>query len=165
MFNKTATRLPEAMWVSFEPSPATPTHPTPSDPPGVWTMDKIGTSVSPTAVIAGGSQYQHSVWKGLSFTSSTATEATAVFESLDAGKLPCVPHVCLWWPSRCMMRVRTAVCVGDSGVVSPITDDFPHGNALPYPLTPLSEMPTGFAWNLHNNLWYGGAGSACDVLL
>ena len=41
----------------------------------------------------------------------------------------------------------------DAPVVMPMTSSFPWGNPLPYPLTPLVDMPVGMSFNLYNNLW------------
>ena len=41
----------------------------------------------------------------------------------------------------------------DVPVVMPMTAQFPYGNPLPYPLTPLTATPSGMSYNLYNNLW------------
>jgi len=51
MFNKTSTRLPEAMFVTFNPS-----SPHKS---GEWTMSKLGDDISVTDVVDGGSKHLH----------------------------------------------------------------------------------------------------------
>ncbi|DBA83693.1 TPA: hypothetical protein ACH3X1_006235 [Trebouxia sp. C0004] len=52
--NKTATRLPEAMWVQFAPSSAV------ADPHS-WQMYKLGRPISPLEVVYNGSQSMHAV--------------------------------------------------------------------------------------------------------
>jgi hypothetical protein len=53
---KDANRLPEAMWLTFQPDVAKRAR---------WTMDKAGQSVSPLDVVRGGSRTQHAVTKGV----------------------------------------------------------------------------------------------------
>ena len=57
-FDKRATRLPEALWLSFNPKAA--------DPKG-WTMDKSGEQVSPLDVVFGGNRSLHAVTTGFSY--------------------------------------------------------------------------------------------------
>jgi hypothetical protein len=73
--NKTATRLPEAAWVSFTPAGA-------GGAGSSWSMDKLGEAVSPLDVADGASKGLHAVLSGVNFTSSTGTKA--FFESLDS---------------------------------------------------------------------------------
>ena len=53
--NKTATRLPEAMWLSFEPDPQEAVD------PGSWEMSKLGQWISPLEVAVNGSRSMHGV--------------------------------------------------------------------------------------------------------
>ncbi len=55
-FRKPATRMPEALWLTFNPRVA--------DPRG-WTMDKSGETISPLDVVAAGSRHLHAVYYGL----------------------------------------------------------------------------------------------------
>jgi len=57
-FQKRATRLPEAMWLTFNPDVP--------DRNG-WMMDKSGEPVSPFDVVAGGSRHLHAVSTGFSY--------------------------------------------------------------------------------------------------
>jgi hypothetical protein len=57
-FNKPASRLPEAVWFSFQP---------PISTDGRLTMDKMGQAVSPLAVVKGGNRNMHGVIKGVSY--------------------------------------------------------------------------------------------------
>ncbi|EIE25882.1 hypothetical protein COCSUDRAFT_46416 [Coccomyxa subellipsoidea C-169] len=52
--NKTATRLPEALWVRFTPDPQV------ADP-DTWGMSKLGSLVSPTDIVRNGSHSMHGV--------------------------------------------------------------------------------------------------------
>lgn len=60
-FDKTSTRLPEALMFAFNPVPSPDCH---------WYMSKIGQLVDPYNVIQNGSQYQHGEYSFLSFKSS-----------------------------------------------------------------------------------------------
>jgi hypothetical protein len=57
-FDKLATRMPEALWLTF--------NPVITDPSG-WTMDKSGQRVSPFDVVAAGSRHLHAVTKGFGY--------------------------------------------------------------------------------------------------
>ncbi len=57
-FQKPATRMPEALWLSFNPKVP--------DQQG-WIMDKSGEQVSPFDVVAGGSRHLHAVSTGFSY--------------------------------------------------------------------------------------------------
>ncbi|CAL5218578.1 g272 [Coccomyxa viridis] len=52
--NKTATRLPEALWAQFKPDAAVVD-------PDSWTMSKMGSPISPLNVVLNGSQSLHAV--------------------------------------------------------------------------------------------------------
>lgn len=71
-FRKPATRLPEALWLSF--------HPLAPDPRG-WTLDKSGGSVSPLDVVQSGNRHLHAVAKGFSYADS---QGRLSVETLDA---------------------------------------------------------------------------------
>jgi hypothetical protein len=71
-FEKPATRLPEALWLTF--------HPVVSDPKG-WMLEKSGESVSPLDVVQSGNRHMHALSKGFSYKD----ESGAFFvETLDA---------------------------------------------------------------------------------
>ncbi|MGD0001827.1 MAG: hypothetical protein ABSE21_17150 [Bryobacteraceae bacterium] len=71
-FGKAATRMPEALWLTFQP-PA-------SDPHG-WLLDKSGSLVSPFDVVSGGSRAMHAVLGGLHYK---GPEGTLRIETLDS---------------------------------------------------------------------------------
>ena len=71
-FDKPATRMPEALWLTFNPRV--------SDPQG-WTMDKSGEQVSPFDVAVGGSRHLHAVSTGFAYQDH---EHSFKVESLDA---------------------------------------------------------------------------------
>jgi hypothetical protein len=71
-FGKTATRMPEALWMSF--------HPLTSDPRG-WQLGKSGSSVSPFEVVPGGNRSMHAVLGGVHYR---GPEGTLGIETLDA---------------------------------------------------------------------------------
>ncbi len=57
-FRKPATRMPEALWFTFNPNVA--------DPRG-WTMDKSGETISPLDVVVAGSRHLHAVTTGFGY--------------------------------------------------------------------------------------------------
>jgi hypothetical protein len=71
-FQKRATRMPESMWLTFNPNVP--------DQHG-WTMDKSGEQVSPFDVVAGGSRHLHAVSTGFSYRDSGRAFAV---ECIDA---------------------------------------------------------------------------------
>ncbi len=71
-FNKAATRMPEAMWLSF--------HPIAPDPHG-WLLEKSGQQVSPTDVIVGGNRHMHALSKGFGYQDESGSLSV---ETLDA---------------------------------------------------------------------------------
>jgi len=71
-FGKAANRMPEALWLSFQPLT--------SDPRG-WLLDKAGSSVSPLDVVTGGNRAMHAVLGGLHYK---GPEGTLGIETLDA---------------------------------------------------------------------------------
>jgi hypothetical protein len=71
-FQKPATRLPEALWLSF--------HPMAADSNG-WTLEKSGQPVSPLEVVISGNRHMHALSKGFGYKD----ESGAFFvETLDA---------------------------------------------------------------------------------
>ena len=71
-FDKRATRLPEALWLTFNPKVG--------DPKG-WTMDKSGEQVSPLDVVTGGNRSLHAVNTGFGYKDSGGAFAV---ECVDA---------------------------------------------------------------------------------
>jgi len=71
-FDKFATRMPEALWLTF--------NPVVTDPSG-WTMDKSGQTVSPFDVVAAGSRHLHAVTKGFGYKDARGSFEV---ETLDA---------------------------------------------------------------------------------
>jgi Domain of unknown function (DUF5054) len=71
-FQKPATRLPEALWLSF--------HPIASDPAG-WTLEKSGQSISPTDVVVSGNRHMHALSKGFGYKDDGGA---FLVETLDA---------------------------------------------------------------------------------
>ena len=57
-FDKPATRLPEALWLSF--------HPIAPDPAG-WVLEKSGERVSPLDVVASGNRHMHALGRGFGY--------------------------------------------------------------------------------------------------
>ena len=57
-FGKTANRLPEALWLTFQPIAP--------DPRG-WQLDKAGSPISPFDVVTGGNRNMHAVLSGLRY--------------------------------------------------------------------------------------------------
>jgi hypothetical protein len=71
-FQKSATRLPEALWLSFQP--ITP------DAQG-WELEKSGELVSPYDVVVSGNRHMHALSKGFSYKDGNGE---FVVETLDA---------------------------------------------------------------------------------
>jgi len=71
-FQKPATRLPEALWLSFQPATA--------DAKG-WTLEKSGELVSPYDVVRSGNRHLHALSKGLTYKDR---EGEFVLETWDA---------------------------------------------------------------------------------
>jgi len=57
-FRKPATRMPEALWLTFNPI---------AEVPGGWTLDKSGQAVKPFDVVASGNRQMHAVSKGFEY--------------------------------------------------------------------------------------------------
>jgi hypothetical protein len=71
-FQKPATRLPEALWLSFQPIAP--------DPLG-WVLEKSGRTVSPLDVIPSGNRHMHALSKGFGYKDDGLT---FFVETLDA---------------------------------------------------------------------------------
>jgi hypothetical protein len=71
-FEKPATRLPEALWLSFRPIA--------SDLAG-WTLEKTDESVSPMDIVKSGNRHMHAVSKGFGYKDCSGT---LFVETLDA---------------------------------------------------------------------------------
>ena len=71
-FDKPATRLPEALWLSF--------HPVVSSQRG-WFLRKVGERISPFDVLPGGGRHMHSVSSGFGYD---GPEGSFFVETLDA---------------------------------------------------------------------------------
>ncbi len=71
-FDKPATRMPEALWLSFSPI---------VDDPSKWLFDKSGERIAPLSVASGGSRHLHAVSTGVSHSANGHTFA---LEALDA---------------------------------------------------------------------------------
>jgi hypothetical protein len=78
-FNKTATRLGEAHFFSFLPTPS------PTQPQRRWFMDKIGTWIDPLDTVQQGSVHQHGVRNGVAyFDPANPTTSYFAIDTLDA---------------------------------------------------------------------------------
>ena len=71
-FQKPATRLPEALWLTF--------HPIVSDAKG-WILEKSGESVSPLDVVQSGNRHMHALSKGFGYKDDGGS---LLVETLDA---------------------------------------------------------------------------------
>ena len=76
LYNKTSTRLPEAMFVAFDPTDAS----TPSatgegaNNRSLWEMDVLGTWISPTDVADGAAKGLHAIETGVRFSPGSESE-------------------------------------------------------------------------------------------
>jgi hypothetical protein len=71
-FGKAPNRMPEAMWLTFQPNAAEARN---------WMLDKVDSPVSPFDVVRGGNRHMHSLGRGLSYTD---TKGSLSIETLDA---------------------------------------------------------------------------------
>ena len=69
---KPATRLPEALWLSFQPI---------APDPGGWSLEKSGEPVSPFDVVESGNRHMHALSKGFAYKDGGETFSV---ETLDA---------------------------------------------------------------------------------
>jgi len=77
LFNKTATRLGEAHFMSFRPLPQAGDY--------TWLMDKLGSWVDPLSVVANGGLHQHGVRDGVAYMSAAQPEGKFLaLDTLDA---------------------------------------------------------------------------------
>lgn len=77
VFNKTSTRLPEAMFFEFTPVPQ-------SAGSYRWAMDKLGGWVDPQSVVNNGAQHQHGIRTGVIYSPASAASGQALMiTSLD----------------------------------------------------------------------------------
>ena len=130
--NKTATRLPESMWLSFSPSLAGIAS---TQSSGGWEMDVMGHKVLPEEVVEGGTLYKHAVGTGVTLRLVTGSDGgTDAAHEVDG--LSVAPA---------LFRVETL----DSPLVSP--GDTNH--MLRYNAERLDSLHGGMHFNLHNNLW------------
>ncbi len=71
-FGKPATRMPEALWLTFNPI---------VEDPKQWSLDKSGEAISPFDVVASGNRHMHGLQRGFTYTGS---EGSFAVETLDA---------------------------------------------------------------------------------
>ena len=57
-FQKPATRLPEALWLTFNPV---------AEDPNGWTLEKSGERISPFDVVASGNRQMHALSRGFEY--------------------------------------------------------------------------------------------------
>ena len=75
--NKTATRMAEASFMSFAPAlEATPSN-------ASYSMDILGSRVSPLEVVDMGTQHLHAVWDGVGYDNRAAGGAFVWIQALD----------------------------------------------------------------------------------
>ena len=80
VFEKTPTRLPEAMFFRFVPMSA------------AWKMDKLDRPIDPSVVIAGGNQHMHAVSSFVSCSNATGSFSLKI-QQIDS------PLVCFGRPT------------------------------------------------------------------
>lgn len=74
-FQKPATRLPEALWLTFNPLDAVAEG---------WTLDKSGQAISPFDVVAGGNRRMHAVSEGFRYRDNAGAGHAFEVQTLDA---------------------------------------------------------------------------------
>ncbi|HSH95247.1 MAG TPA: DUF5054 domain-containing protein [Roseimicrobium sp.] len=72
-FDKTATRVPEAMWMSFRPWQAKRSN---------WSLHKLGSTIDPLDVVPQGNRSLHGTWDGMTYCGGGRSLR---LNSLDAG--------------------------------------------------------------------------------
>ena len=133
IFNKTATRLPEAMWVSFNPGQPRADGGDTSGYSQNWKMNKLGEWVDPLYIVNNGSLHLHAVTiEGILWDNIVPASSSSSSSSSSGG-----------WNSTIQITSRDAAVVG-------------WGAPWAFP-TPMSEQPDiqtyGGSFNLWNNLW------------
>ena len=76
LFNKSATRLPESMFFSYDIKPE-PRMAAAAATSGHWTASKLGGTVDLRDVLQNGSQFQHGQWDGVRHVFARGTAAAA----------------------------------------------------------------------------------------
>jgi len=71
-FDKEANRLPEALWLTFQPIAPVKEG---------WTLTKVEQPVSPFDVVAGGNRHMHAISRNLTYRD---TRGSLTIETLDA---------------------------------------------------------------------------------
>ena len=71
-FDKPATRMPEALWLTFNPL---------VEDPSAWLMDKCGEQIAPLEVVSGGGRHLHALATGIR---NQSTAGTFALETIDA---------------------------------------------------------------------------------
>ena len=77
IYGKRATRIPEALWVSFNPSVN-------SNDNDKWFMDKLGSHESPYEAATNSSTHLHVIGEGVSFGNNATVDAKLRIKSFDA---------------------------------------------------------------------------------
>jgi hypothetical protein len=57
-FEKPATRMPESLWLTFNPI---------AEDQKAWTLDKTDETIPPFDVVANGNRHMHALWKGFGY--------------------------------------------------------------------------------------------------
>jgi len=128
---KTATRIPEATWMSFHPKTST----TKSSSAVNWTFDVLGHPIDPLDVPKGGTRFKHAVWDGATLHDSGAKKEKSLrLRTLDSAIL----------------------APGDTAHLL----KFCHGTISPGPANDtercgddVDPVRGGVHANVHNNLW------------
>ena len=89
-FNKTATRLAEATWLSW-PLAVEDAGEGGGEAASAWSLDVLGQRVDPLDVVLNGTRHIHAVWSGVYYSSSSSSSSSsgsggsaAAIQSLDA---------------------------------------------------------------------------------
>ena len=79
MFNKSATRIPEAMFVQMLPAPAVGR--------GSWSVNKLGAHINATEVVNGGAKHLHGITRQPALSVTSAGGQRMSVSALDAAVL------------------------------------------------------------------------------
>jgi hypothetical protein len=81
LFNKTQTRLDEALWFAFTPAPTSS---------GAYLMDKMNGLVDPLVTCLNGSNHQHGISSGVRYVLDATNPSTSAYLQIDSLDSPLV---------------------------------------------------------------------------
>ncbi len=132
-FNKTTTRLPETIWLQFQPKPAQREG---------WRLCKLGQAIDPLKVVINGNRHLHGVWEGVSYCGQE-DGASFFLETLDAALVSPGEHEILDFDNNSAqpeqgihVNLFNNLWGNNFAQWYPWTDTPQPTNASPYPIVP-----------------------------